>query len=61
MAKAATKNNVSRQPSSLSKEPTVNLVSPPPTGGTIPTPDALATKRTSIHSLSKLAAEHQHQ
>ncbi|XP_015783381.1 cAMP-regulated phosphoprotein 19 [Tetranychus urticae] len=57
MAKAAIKNNKSRQPSSLSQEPVNFTVSPPLTGDTIPTPDCLATRKTSIHSQSKLATE----
>jgi len=54
MAKAAVKNK-SRQPSSLSQEPAC-LDTPPPTGETIPTPDALSTRKSSIHVQSKLAS-----
>ncbi|RWS27054.1 cAMP-regulated phosphoprotein 19-A-like protein [Leptotrombidium deliense] len=57
MAKAATKNNKTRLPvSTLSQQPCAPPQQPPPTGDTIPTPDCLPTRKTSIHVQSKLAA-----
>lgn len=53
MAKAAAKSSKTRLPaSSLSHPPAVE----PPTGDTIPTPDCLANRKTSIHVQSKLAS-----
>ncbi|RWS08452.1 cAMP-regulated phosphoprotein 19-A-like protein, partial [Dinothrombium tinctorium] len=59
MAKAATKTRLPA--STLSHQPGLlggceAPLPPPPTGDTIPTPDCLPTRKTSIHVQSKLAA-----